>query len=90
MAIEGSTGQAVLACAVALAGRAPTVRSLPARAPGRLTQLGPIMTSAIGRNSIDVPGWATCAGQCAAFQAMVCNVGCLTDVAPDSGKVGRA
>jgi transposase len=32
------TGQAVLACAAAFAGQAPTVRSLRARAPGRLTQ----------------------------------------------------
>jgi transposase len=32
------TGQAVLACAAAFAGRPPTVRSLRARAPGRLTQ----------------------------------------------------
>jgi transposase len=31
-------GQAVLACAAAFAGRPPTVRSLHARAPGRLTQ----------------------------------------------------
>jgi transposase len=31
------TGQAVLACAAAFAGRPPTVRSLQARAPGRLT-----------------------------------------------------
>jgi len=37
LAIEGSTGQAVLACAVAFEGRAPTMRSLTARAPGRLT-----------------------------------------------------
>jgi transposase len=37
LAIEGSTGQAVLACAVAFKGRPPTVRSLAARAPGRLT-----------------------------------------------------
>jgi len=36
--IESPTGQAVLACAVAFAGRAPTVRSLIARAPGRLTR----------------------------------------------------
>lgn len=34
--LEDSSGQAVLACAVAFAGRAPTVRSLQARAPGRL------------------------------------------------------
>lgn len=38
LAIEQSTGQAVLACAVAFAGRAPTRRSLIARAPGRLTK----------------------------------------------------
>jgi transposase len=37
LAIERSTGQAVLSCAVAFAGRAPTRRSLIARAPGRLT-----------------------------------------------------
>ena len=36
--IETPTGQAVLACAVAFAGRPPTVRSLIARAPGRLTK----------------------------------------------------
>lgn len=36
--IESSTGQAVLACAVAFAGRAPTARSLVARAPGTLTR----------------------------------------------------
>lgn len=36
--IETPTGQAVLACAAAFAGRAPSVRSLLARAPGRLTR----------------------------------------------------
>jgi len=36
--IETPTGQAVLACAVAFAGRAPSTRSLVARAPGRLTK----------------------------------------------------
>jgi transposase len=36
--LEDPTGQAVLACAAAFAGRAPTARSLVARAPGRLTQ----------------------------------------------------
>jgi transposase len=34
--LEDSSGQAVLACAVAFAGRAPSARSLQARAPGRL------------------------------------------------------
>jgi transposase len=37
LALDDPTGQAVLACAVAFAGRPPTVRSLVARAPGRLT-----------------------------------------------------
>ncbi|HET6476855.1 MAG TPA: transposase [Thermoleophilia bacterium] len=36
LAIESPTGQAVLACAAAFAGRAPRARSLMARAPGRL------------------------------------------------------
>jgi transposase len=36
--IESPTGQAVLACAVAFAGRAPNLRSLIARSPGRLTK----------------------------------------------------
>jgi transposase len=34
--LEDSSGQAVLACAVAFAGRAPSARSLRSRAPGRL------------------------------------------------------
>src|SRR6478736_4370029 len=36
--IETPTGQAVLACAVAFAGRAPSKRSLVARSPGKLTK----------------------------------------------------
>jgi transposase len=36
--LDDPSGQAVLACAVALCGRAPSPRSLIARAPGRLTQ----------------------------------------------------
>ena len=35
--LESPTGQAVLACAAAFAGRAPSTRSLLARAPGRMT-----------------------------------------------------
>jgi transposase len=35
--IESPTGQAVLACAAVFAGRAPSQRSLLARAPGRMT-----------------------------------------------------
>lgn len=38
LAIETPTGQAVLRCAAAFAGRAPSIRSLIARAPGRLTE----------------------------------------------------
>jgi transposase len=38
LAIETPTGQAVLACAAAFAGKAPSTRSLVARAPGRLTK----------------------------------------------------
>jgi transposase len=38
LSIETPTGQAVLACAAAFAGRAPSTRSLIARAPGRLTK----------------------------------------------------
>lgn len=38
LALETPTGQAVLACAAAFEGRPPTVRSLLARAPGRMTQ----------------------------------------------------
>ena len=38
LALDDPTGQAVLACAAAFAGRPPTVRSLQARAPGRLTR----------------------------------------------------
>ncbi|AXH96000.1 transposase [Ornithinimicrobium avium] len=36
LAVEGATGQAVLACAVAFAGRPASVRSLTARSPGRI------------------------------------------------------
>jgi transposase len=37
LALESTTGQAVLACAAAFAGHPPTMRSLLARAPGRMT-----------------------------------------------------
>jgi transposase len=37
LALETSTGRAVLACAAAFAGRPPTARSLKARAEGRVT-----------------------------------------------------
>src|SRR4051794_26653803 len=36
--LENPSGQAVLACAVAFAGRPPSLRSLLARSPGRLTE----------------------------------------------------
>ena len=38
LALETPTGRAVLACAVAFAGRPPAVRSLIAKAPGRLSK----------------------------------------------------
>jgi transposase len=38
LALETPTGRAVLACAVAFAGRPPAARSLIARAPGRLSR----------------------------------------------------
>lgn len=38
LGLETPTGRAVLACAVAFAGRAPSSRSLLARAPGRLSR----------------------------------------------------
>jgi transposase len=38
LGLETPTGQAVLACAVDFAGRAPATRSLMARAPGRLSR----------------------------------------------------
>ena len=38
LALDQPSGQAVLACAVAFAGRAPTVRSLQARATGRFSK----------------------------------------------------
>ncbi|WP_122262122.1 IS110 family transposase [Ornithinimicrobium cerasi] len=37
LAIEGTTGQAVLACAAAFAGRPASTRSLTARSPGRMS-----------------------------------------------------
>jgi transposase len=37
LGLDQPSGQAVLACAVAFAGRAPTVRSLRSRAPGRFS-----------------------------------------------------
>src|SRR3954471_12492873 len=36
--LENPSGQAVLACAVAFAGRPPSLRSLQTRSPGRLTE----------------------------------------------------
>jgi transposase len=38
LALEDPSGRAVLACAIAFAGRAPSLRSLRARSPGRLSE----------------------------------------------------
>ena len=45
--LESPTGQAVLACAAAFAGRPPSKRSLQARAPGRMTD--PVVAFWAGR-----------------------------------------
>jgi transposase len=53
--IETPTGQAVLACAVAFAGRPPQSRSLIVRAPGRLTNANAEYWSARWRGCLPPP-----------------------------------
>lgn len=55
LALETSTGRAVLACAVDLAGRAPAVRSLQARADGRLSEATAIFWSTRWRDCLPPP-----------------------------------
>jgi hypothetical protein len=52
--IESPTGQAVLACTAAFAGRAPSARSLIARAPGRMTAATAAFWTARWKRHIDV------------------------------------
>jgi len=55
LALETPTGRAVLACAVAFAGRAPSVRSLKARADGRLTDATAIFWSSRWQDCLPPP-----------------------------------
>lgn len=53
--LEDSSGQAVLACAVAFAGRPPSWRSLVSRAPGRLTERNARFWSERWRRCLEPP-----------------------------------
>lgn len=55
LALDSPTGQAVLACAAAFAGRAPRARSLLARAPGRLTPATAAFWAGRWRRLLDPP-----------------------------------
>jgi transposase len=55
LALETATGRAVLACAVAFAGRPPSVRSLKARAEGRLTDATAIFWSTRWQDCLPPP-----------------------------------
>jgi transposase len=55
LGLETPTGQAVLACAVDFAGRAPGARSLIARAPGRLSRAGATYWSERWRGCLSPP-----------------------------------
>jgi transposase len=55
VALETPTGRAVLACAVAFEGRAPSPRSLQARAEGRLTDTTAAFWSARWKNCLAPP-----------------------------------
>ena len=55
LGLETPTGQAALACAVDFAGRAPAVRSLIARAPGRLSRAGATYWSERWRGCLPPP-----------------------------------
>jgi transposase len=54
--LEDPSGRAVLACAVAFAGRPPTVRSLRVRSPGRLTETNARFWVARWRRLLPPPG----------------------------------
>jgi transposase len=55
LALETATGRAVLACAVDFAGRAPSVRSLKARADGRLSDATATFWSTRWRDCLPPP-----------------------------------
>lgn len=53
--LESPTGQAVLACAAAFAGRAPTTRSLLARTPGRMSAAAAAFWAGRWKRLLDPP-----------------------------------
>jgi transposase len=53
--IDSPTGQAVLACAAAFAGRAPTARSLLARSPGRMSHATAVFWADRWKRLLDPP-----------------------------------
>jgi transposase len=53
--IQTPTGQAVLACAVAFAGRAPSTRSLMARSPGKLAKATAVYWASRWRDCLPPP-----------------------------------
>jgi transposase len=55
LALETPTGRAVLACAVAFAGRPPPARSLIARAPGRLSKANAVFWAERWRSCLAPP-----------------------------------
>jgi transposase len=56
LALDSSTGQAVLACAAAFAGRPPSKRSLLARSPGRMTDATAAFRAARWKQLLPPPG----------------------------------
>ena len=86
LALETPTGRAVLACAVAFDGRAPSVRSLLARAPGRVRKanaawwakrwrdcLGPPADAELRAERLgrDVSRWQALAGDVEAVEGQI-------------------
>jgi transposase len=86
LALETPTGRAVLACAVVFDGRAPSVRSLLARAPGRITKanaawwakrwrgcLGPPTDAELRAERLgrDVSRWQALAGDVEAVEGQI-------------------
>lgn len=89
LALETPTGQAVLGCAVTFAGRAPRVRSLLARAPGRMRKANAEWWAARWRECLapppdaelraerlgrDVARWRALAADVAAVEAQIAEL----------------
>jgi transposase len=58
LALESPAGRAVLACAVAFGGRAPSARSLIARAPGRISRANAAWWAKRWRSCLGPPAYA--------------------------------